>query len=183
MKSPYMFIVKPKDGKRYDNESDGLVKSTSKEDHRFSNRIAEVIETPINYDGPIQKGSLLLVHHNVFKFYFDMKGRQRSGRSYFKDDLFFIDHMQFFMYNNGDGWRAHDKYCFIKPVKTRESDIFKNTKEEPLTGVIRYINDELTELGLKEGDEILYKPMSDYEFTVDGEKLYRMFTDNITVSL
>jgi len=39
------------------------------------------------------------------------------------------------------------------------------------------------DLGLKEGDEISFKPDSDYEFTVDGEKLYRMFTDNITLSL
>jgi len=183
MKSPYMFIVRPEDGKRYANEKDGLIVSTSQEDHRFSNRVGIVVETPINYDGPIQVGSKLLVHHNVFKFYYDMKGRQKSGRSFFKDDLFFVDHMQFFMYNNGDGWKAHDKYCFVKPSDKKESIIFKNTSEEPLIGTIRYINDQLEELGLKEGDEISYKPDSDYEFTVDGEKLYRMFTDNITLSL
>jgi hypothetical protein len=36
------------------------------------------------------KGDTLLVHHNVFKFYNDIKGVERSGRSYFMDDLFFI---------------------------------------------------------------------------------------------
>lgn len=183
MKSPYMFIVRPKDGKRYANINDGLIVSTSQEDHRFSNRIAEVVELPINYDGPIKAGDLLLVHHNVFKFYYDMKGRQKSGRSFFKDDLFFVDHMQFFMYHNGERWNAHDKYCFIKPVDKKDSIIFKNVSEEPLIGTIRYINKELLDLGLKEGDEISFKPDSDYEFTVDGEKLYRMFTDNITLSL
>lgn len=178
-----MFIVRPMDGKRYANESDGLIVSSSQEDHRFSQRVAEVIELPINYDGPIKIGNLLLVHHNVFKFYYDMKGRQKSGRSFFKDDLFFVDHMQFFMYHDGDRWHAHDKYCFIKPSEKKDSIIFKNTSEEPLIGTIRYINEQLEELGLKEGDEISYKPNSEYEFTVDGEKLYRMFTDNITLAL
>jgi hypothetical protein len=183
MKSPYMFIVRPKDGKRYANVKDGLIVSSSQEDHRFSQRIAEVVELPINYDGPVKVGDLLLVHHNVFKFYYDMKGRQKSGRSFFKDDMFFVDHMQFFMYHNGDRWNAHDKYCFIKPVDKKDSVIFKNVSEEPLIGTIRYINEELEAFGLREGDEISFKPNSDYEFTVDGEKLYRMFTDNITLSL
>jgi len=178
-----MFIVRPSDGKRYANEKDGLILSSSQEDHRFSQRIAEVVETPINYNGPIKKGHLLLVHHNVFKFYYDMKGRQKSGRSFFKDDLFFVDNMQFFMYHDGERWHTHDKYCFVKPSEKKDSVIFKNTSEEPLVGTIRYINDQLKEFGLKEGDEVSYKPNSDYEFTVDGEKLYRMFTDNITLSL
>jgi co-chaperonin GroES (HSP10) len=52
-----------------------------------------------------------------------------------------------------------------------------------LVGTIRYINEQLESFGLKEGDEISFKPESEYEFTVDGEKLYRMFTDNITLSL
>ena len=129
MKSPYMFIVRPKDGKRYANVKDGLIVSSSQEDHRFYQRIAEVVELPINYDGPVKVGDLLLVHHNVFKFYYDMKGRQKSGRSFFKDDMFFVDHMQFFMYHNGDRWNAHDKYCFIKPVDKKDSVIFKNVSE------------------------------------------------------
>jgi hypothetical protein len=183
MKSPYMFIVRPQDGKRYANINDGLIVSASQEDHRFSNRVAEVVEVPINYDGPIKTGNLLLVHHNVFKIYYDMKGVEKSGRSFFKDDLFFVDHMQFFMYHDGDKWNAHDKYCFIKPSKTKDSLILKNTSEEPLTGTIRYINDQLKSFGLNEGDEVCFQPESEYEFTVDGEKLYRMFTDNITIAL
>ena len=104
MKSPFYFIVKPLKGRRYDNtrEIGGIefVVSTSEEDHKFSNRYAEVIELPIGYTGGVKVGDTLLVHHNVFKFYNDMKGRQRSGRSFFKDDLFFIDSEQFFMYKN-----------------------------------------------------------------------------------
>ena len=75
MKSPYNFIVKPLYKKRYNNTKDigevEFITSVSQEDHTSSNRFAEVIETPINYKGPVQVGDMLLVHHNVFKFYYD----------------------------------------------------------------------------------------------------------------
>ena len=102
MRSPKDFIVKPLKGKRYDNTKEiggiEMVVSTSEEDHKFSNRQAVVQELPLGYTGPIEKGDVLLVHHNVFKFYNDIKGRQKSGRSFFKDDIFFIDNEQFFLF-------------------------------------------------------------------------------------
>jgi hypothetical protein len=111
-----------------------------------------------------------------------MKGREKSGRSFFKDDLFFIDHEQFFLYKKDSEWKAHGKYCFIKPVDAKESFIFK-AGEEPLVGIIKYINKELESKGLKEGDTISFEPDSEYAFQVDGEKLYRMFTSNIKLKL
>ena len=38
----------------------------------------------------------------------------QSGKSYFKDDLFFIDEEQYYAYHNGVEWNAIDRYCFIK---------------------------------------------------------------------
>ena len=187
MRSPYSFIVTPVNDRRYDNlkEISGMqfVTSVSEEDHTASNRFAIVVETPINYKGPITKGDTLLVHHNVFKFYNDMQGRRKSGRSHLKDNLFLVDPDQFFMYKKKDKWKAWGKYCFIKPAPPQESYIFKSSKEEPLFGTIKYINQQLLDLGVKEGDSISYVPESDYPFTVEGEKLYRMFTNNITMTL
>lgn len=184
MKSPYCFIVTPVDDRRYDNikEISGInfITSVSEEDHTASNRFAIVVETPINYNGPIKKGDTLLVHHNVFKFYNDMKGRQKSGRSYLKDNLFLVDNDQFFMYKQNNKWNAWGKYCFVKPVPIKESYIFKPGGEEPLFGVMKYINQELLDLGVKEGDQVSFVPESEYPFFIDGEKLYRMFTSHIT---
>ena len=136
MKSPFYFIVKPMNGKRYDNTKDiggaDFIVSTSEEDHKFSNRYAEVIELPIGYSGPISIGDTLLVHHNAFKFYNDMKGRQKSGKSFFKDDLFFIETDQFFLYKKSDTWYAYDKYCFVRPIPATAYYIEKFLKEEPL---------------------------------------------------
>ena len=187
MRSPYCFIVTPVDDRRYDNLKNiagmKFITSVSEEDHVASNRFATVVETPINYNGPIVKGDTLLVHHNVFKFYNDVKGRRKSGRSHLKENLFLVDYEQFFMYKNNNKWVAWGKYCFIKPVDIKDSYIFKSGGEEPLFGIVKYINQELIDLGVKEGDEISFTPDSEYPFTVDDEKLYRMFTNNITMIL
>ena len=63
MKAPFAFIVKPIKNRRYNNTKEiggiDFVVSTSTEDHRFSNREAEVIELPLNYKGPISIGDIL----------------------------------------------------------------------------------------------------------------------------
>ncbi len=185
MRSPSMFIVRPLDGRRYDNIKDiggvNFITSTSKEDHTASNRYAEVVSLPIGYEGPVKVKDTLLVHHNVFKVYYDMKGVERSGASFFKDDMFFIDDEQYFMYKQDGVWNTHSKYCFIKPSKIKESIINKNSSEEPLMGTISYINQNLLDLGLSIGDEISFEPDSEYPFYVEGEKLYRMATNDISI--
>ena len=112
-----------------------------------------------------------------------MYGNRKSGKSFFKDDLFFVDVDQFYMYKNSNGWTGYYKYCFIKTLEVKDSYIKKNCKYEPLTGTVKYINQQLLDKGVKVGDVVLYQPESEYEFMVDDEMLYRMFTDNITVVL
>ena len=187
MRSPFFFIVKPIKGKRYNNSKEiggiDFITSTSEENHQASNREGIVVSTPLGYAGEIEPGDTLLVHHNVFKFYNDMRGRQKSGKSFFMDDLFFVDNQQFFMYKKKNKWLCHDKYCFIKPISTTKSFIHKPMTEEPLMGEIKYINKTLKKQGLSEGDCVSFKPDSEYEFNVDGEKLYRMFDHHITMVL
>ena len=187
MKSPFYFIAKPMNGKRYDNTKDiggaDFIVSTSEEDHKFSNRYAEVIELPVGYTGPISIGDTLLVHHNAFKYYNDIKGRQKSGKSFFRDDMFFIETDQFFMYKKDSTWNAYDKYCFVKPIAATESYIKKPFSEEPLMGQMAYPNEYLLSQGIKKGDFVCFTPDSEYEFIVDGEKLYRMHDHQITMKL
>ena len=187
MQSPFYFIVKPREGKRYNNTKEiggiDLIVNTSEEDFRFSNREADVVELPIGYKGPIKVGDKLLVHHNVFKFYNDMKGRRKSGKSFFKEDLFFIDDEQFFMFYNGTDWQAYDRYCFVKPIKPEESFIYKPIEEEPLMGIMVYPNEYLMSKGIKSGDKVCFKPDSEYEFIVDDERLYRIYDHQITIKL
>jgi hypothetical protein len=187
MQSPFHFIAKPHEGKRYSNtknvEGLDLIVSTSEEDHRFSNRYAEVVEVPRGYSGPIKVGDILLVHHNVFKFYNDMKGRRQSGRSFLKDDLFLIEEDQYFAYKRDGVWSAYGRYCFVSPVPTIDSFIKKPGSEEPLVGIMEMPNERLLSLDVNAGDMVCFKPDSEYEFIVDDKKMYRMFDHQITIKL
>lgn len=187
MRSPFYFITTPLKDRRYDNTKEiggvEFIVSTSEEDHKFSNRHAIVVELPLGYDGPIKKGDTLLVHHNVFKFYNDIKGRQKSGRSFLRDNKFFIDSEQFFMYKSDGVWHSYDRYCFVKPIPAMESYIKKPFTFEPLMAEMKYPNKFLMDRGVNAGDIVCFTPESDYEFIVDDEKLYRVYDHQITMKM
>jgi hypothetical protein len=50
-------------------------------------------------------------------------------------------------------------------------------------GTMVYPNDYLAAQGVREGDTVCFKPDSEYEFDVDGQKLYRIFDHQITMTL
>lgn len=185
MKSPHYFILEPKGGDRYNHTKDDLIVSVSKEDASHSNRIGIVVETPVGYSGPVCIGDEMIVHHNVFKFYNDMKGRERNGRSYLFDNKFFVEDDRWFMYRKpGGDWQTHDKYCFVSP-ETIDHDFWMAVPglDRHLIGRLAYSNEELNDLGINQGDLIGFTPGSEYEFEIDGEKMYRMFTENICMTI
>ena len=69
----------------------------------------------------------------------------------------------------------------IKPIAKKNHYLKTHLEEEPLVGYLKYSNNELESLGVKEGDLVSFQPNSEYEYNVEGEKLYRMFTNNITL--
>lgn len=187
MKSIYQFIVEPVGDRRYNNTKDiggiDFVVNTSEEDFRFSNREAVVLSTPISYSGPIKEGDIVLVHHNVFKFYNDMYGRRKSGKSFLKENIFLLDLEQFFAYKRDGNWVGVDKFCFVKPVPKEDTYIYKPTTHEPLVGEMTILNQTLKEAGIKVGDRVCFKPDSEYEFHVDGELMYRLYDQSVTLTL
>jgi hypothetical protein len=50
-------------------------------------------------------------------------------------------------------------------------------------GEMVYPNEYLVSQGVMAGDKVCFKPDSEYEFDVDGEKLYRMYDHQITIKL
>ena len=82
MKSLYQFIIKPLN-KRYDNtkkiNDKTLIVNTSIEDHQFVSKKALVVATPAAYATKINIGDELYVHHNIFRRYYDMKGREKNS--------------------------------------------------------------------------------------------------------
>ena len=177
MKSVYNFVVKPK-GKRYNNTKklDGgeLILNTEIFNHQYINREAIVISTPIIGDTDIKPGDTVIVHHNVFRRWHNVKGVEKNSRSYFDEDTYFINHDQIFLYKRKDKWIAPKGYCFVKPLKA--IDQFNIESEKPLQGIVKY-SDGTVEVN----DLVGFTPSSQYEFIVDGERLYRVLSNFITI--
>ena len=171
MKSPFSFIVKPVDGARYTNTKKmgdvNFIVNTDDENHSFTNREGIVVSTPANYDGPIKEGDILLVHHNVFRLYNNIRGYQQSGRSYLPDGQFAVDNDQFFAYKQGGRWIPHGEYTFIE-----------NKDERYVVGAV--VIPSLTS-GLREGDVVSFKPGCFSEFVIDGKPMLRIMDKHITV--
>ena len=177
MKSVYNFVVTPK-GERYNNTKkvgdSELILNTDIYRHEFTNREAIIISTPMIGDTDIQKGDTVLVHHNVFRRWTNQYGIEKNSRSYFNESTYFINHDQIFLYKRNEKWIAPKGYCFVKPLKA--IDQFNIESEKPLQGIVKY-SDGTMEVG----DLVGFRPNSEYEFVVDGERLYRVLSNFITI--
>ena len=80
-----------------------FIVNTKIESFKFVNRFAEVVETPIAFYTDIKKGDIIIIHQNVFRTFYDMKGAKKVSRSFFQDDLFFVSIDQVYMYKNMKG--------------------------------------------------------------------------------
>ena len=85
-----------------------------------------------------------------------------------------------FAYKRNNEWHCFDQFCFVKPIKQKSK--WEGLKEKDLQGVLVYSNNYLKELGLSEGDVVGFKPESEYEFNIDGQKLYRILSNYITTN-
>jgi hypothetical protein len=50
-------------------------------------------------------------------------------------------------------------------------------------GIMKYPNAYLCSQGVNAGDAVCFAPDTEYEFTVDDEKLYRIYDHQITIKL
>ena len=182
MRSIYDFIVEPV-GKRYDNEKQvgdkTLIVNASIESFKSVNNYAEVVATPLAYETGIKVGDIIVIHHNVFRRFYDMRGNQRDSRSMFIDGLYFVAPDQIYLYGNNKNWKSFNDRCFVVPIKNKDS--FSLEKEQELIGILKYGNSSLQALGINPGDLIGYTPGSEFEFVVDEKKLYCMKSNDIVI--
>ena len=179
MKSLYNFIVKPYKA-RYDNirkiGDKTLIINTTIENHRFVSKEAVVVSVPAAFDSQIKPGDKVYVHHNLFRRWYDQKGRERNSSSYFKDDLYFASIDQIYMHND----KCHLNYCFVKPVLN--NDNLDVVKEQPNVGIIKYTNSSLEAIGITPGTLVTFTPSSEFEFIIGDERLYCMKSNDIAIT-
>ena len=178
MQSLFNFIVKPKntryDNKKYIDDSE-LLLNTEISDHRYISRTGIVTSVPKFKNTKIKKGDEVIIHHNVFRRWHNVKGVEKNSRSYYMENKYFVSEDQIFLYKQNNIWKAMDGYCFIKPIK---SNIILE-KEVPLRGIIKYVDNNLKDI-YKE-DLIGFTSSSEYEFIIEGERLYRVPTNSICI--
>ncbi len=182
MQSMYDFIVKPV-GNRYNNKvkvgDRELITNTSVETFKAINNMAEVVSVPLLYETDIKVGDKVIIHHNVFRRFYDIKGKQKNSRSYFTEDLYFVSPDQIYLYGDSHKWQSFGDRCFIKPIKN--NDQFSLEKERKLIGILKIGNSSLNELKITPGDLVGYKPYGEFEFIIDEERLYCMKSNDIVI--
>ena len=177
MKSVYNFVVTPK-GERYNNKKKigdkELVLNVDISNHLYVNREAIVKSIPIIGSTDIKPEDTVMLHHNVFRRWHNQQGIEKNSRSFFNEDTYLVAEDQIFLYKRNKDWKPVNGYCFVKPLKATSK--FNIESEKPLIGIIKY-----SDGSFEVGDLVGFTPNSEYEFIVDGEKLYRVLSKFITI--
>ena len=176
------FIVSPIRS-RYDNTKKvgdvDLILNTDIFTHKNVSNNAIVVGLPKNIKTNIQIGDEVIIHHNVFRRWHDVRGKEQNSRSFFSEDKYFVGEDQLYIYKHKDEWKSLDDYCFVKPIAN--DNMFSLDKEKPLVGVLKYSNEVLENKGINVGDKVGFTPGSEFEFIIDGERVYRVRTNVITI--
>ena len=93
MKSPYCFVISPQ-GKRYNNtakvQDKELILNTEIYNHEYVNRRASVVSTPIINNTNISQGDTVIVHHNVFRRWHNIRGEEKNSKSFFDENTYIV---------------------------------------------------------------------------------------------
>ena len=177
MRSVYGFVIEPK-GQRYNNikkiGEKELILNTEISNHEYTNREAIVKSVPILFKTNIKVGDTVLVHHNVFRRWLDIRGNEKNSGSYFSENTYIVFPDQIFAYNDGKKWKPLEGFCFIQPIKPNNKLLYKGN--EKLQGVVIYSDGTV-----KENSLVQFQARGRYEFVIDNQRLYRVRSNAITI--
>ena len=177
MKSLYNFVISPL-GERYNNikkvGNKELILNTEIYNHEYINREAIVISCPLLIETDIKPGDKVIVHHNVFRRWHDVRGVEKNSKAWFSENKYIVSKDQIYLYNQNNNWKPLKGFSFVQPLKSL--DTWNNESEDKTKGVIKY-----TDSSFNVGDIIGFTPFSKYEFVIDGVKLYRVYDKFITI--
>ena len=166
-------------GNRYNNtvevEDKELIVNTeiTERDAYYVNRIGIVTARPRGLQTPIEIGDEVIVHHNVFRRWFDVRGNERNSGNYIDEEIYAISFDQVYAYRTpGSRWKALPGYTFVAPIKERQHE-WDTTSELTHVGKMIYGPEELV------GTTVGFTPGSEYEFQIEDQLLYRIYLNDI----
>lgn len=178
MKTPYLYLIEP-EGDRYNNtkiiEGKEIILNTTMDetDFKYTNRIARVIGTP-KREGVLKEGDRVIVHHNTFRKWFNVKGRLKDSSNFIKEGAFYAGLDQIFAYDRGDGWTTLEDYCFVKPIEKESGFTYNVENWIQDRGIVAISNPILEKQGIGVGDEIFFVGPARYRFDIEGETYWKM---------
>ena len=182
MKSLGQFVIKPY-ANRYNNEvkvgDKSLITNTRIEDWKSVSKEAIVLAVPLAVKTDIKVGDKVIVHHNIFRRWYDVRGVEKNSSTFFKENVYFASSDQIYMYQRNNVWCSNLEYCLVAPIK--ETDLLKVNKEKELVGILKYGNKSLEALKITPGDLIGFTPNSEFEFVFDDKRLYCMKSNDIVI--
>ena len=110
MKSLFNFIISTDN--RYNNKIDidgkELIVNTeiTERDYHFVNRIGIVTTVPLLGETEVRPGDEVIVHHNVFRRWYDQYGREKNGKAFLSEDTYAVEPDQIFAYKRDGVWNA-----------------------------------------------------------------------------
>ena len=177
MKPLFDYVVKP-NGSRYNNSKKvgekELILNTEIFNHEFINREAVIVSTPYHNPQNLRVGDIVVLHHNVFRRWHDIKGLERNARGFLNEGEHIVSQDQVFMFKRQGVWNCLPGYSFVKPIKSK--DKFQVEVEKPLVGVVKYSDGSFLPTQL-----VGFSPGDEFEFVIDGERLYRVMNKFINI--
>ena len=177
MQGLFNFIIKPV-GNRYSNVKKigdkELIINTRIEEHKNINRTAVVLAVPKHYKTSVKVGDEIIIHHNIFRKSYDVRGKAQNSRFYINDDMYHCPIECVFLYKRNNKWQAVDDYSFVKPLEN--DNVYSTNAEKYCVGMIKYCSS-----GHKPDDLVGFRNNIEHEFIIDGELLYKIKSNLIQI--
>jgi hypothetical protein len=177
MQSVFNYLVSPRGDRTVGSkeiEGQTLLLNTDLQNHSYTNRVGTILNLPLVGNEELKEGDDVIVHHNVFRRFRDVRGNEKDSKNYLSEDVYTIQADQIYAFKRDGEWKALKGFCFVKPIK--EDKMFSVDFEKPLIGIVKLGNDEIEKESL-----VGFKPNSEYEFVIEGQRLYRVPTNSITI--
>ena len=154
----------------------------------FSHRktSGEVVAVPLKYNTGVKEGDTIYFHHHVV-----INGGQKMQ---YGEDLYLVRYSdaratenQAIAHKSKDtgevkpmkGWSLLTPYMEEAPKLSEIIETVELTERPYLNGIVAFDSEDLQDMGVKKGDIVGFKKNHDYEVDIDGEKYFRVRTEDL----
>lgn len=155
-------------------------------------RIAPVLQIPMDYTGPISVGDLVLFDPSILYRPIYQGVRQDSMYLVDKSKQWYriMPNLILLFKKDGGDWQGHLDNNLVEPieeiVKEKQGSIYipnLGSKSKEKTGIVRFINSQLSALGVEVGDRIVSKDYTESVFKLEGKTYWFMQNEHVLAKI